>query len=39
MKHLQQMAEGNVYSRNMLVEHHLRLVTDIVKHDMNTNRR
>ena len=31
MRHLQQMAEGNAYSRNMLVEHNLRLVAHIVK--------
>ncbi|MFD0618206.1 MULTISPECIES: RNA polymerase sporulation sigma factor SigK [Paenibacillus] len=36
MKHLQQMAEGNAYSRNMLVEHNLRLVAHIVKKFDNT---
>jgi len=36
MRHLQQMAEGNAYSRNMLVEHNLRLVAHIVKKFDNT---
>jgi hypothetical protein len=30
-KHLQRMAEGDSYSRNMLIEHNLRLVAHIVK--------
>lgn len=31
MKHLLLMAKGNVHSRNMLIEHNLRLVAHIVK--------
>lgn len=31
LKHLTQMAEGNAHSRNMLIEHNLRLVAHIVK--------
>jgi RNA polymerase sporulation-specific sigma factor len=30
-KHLRLMAEGNQYSRNLLIEHNLRLVAHIVK--------
>jgi DNA-directed RNA polymerase specialized sigma subunit len=30
LKHLQLMAEGNQYSRNLLIEHNLRLVAHIV---------
>ncbi|ANE47227.1 RNA polymerase sigma 70 [Paenibacillus swuensis] len=36
MKHLRQMAQGNAISRNMLVEHNLRLVAHIVKKFDNT---
>ncbi len=36
MKHLRLMAEGNAHSRNMLVEHNLRLVAHIVKKFDNT---
>ncbi|SDN52172.1 RNA polymerase, sigma 27/28 subunit, RpsK/SigK [Paenibacillus sp. yr247] len=35
-KHLRLMAEGNEYSRNMLIEHNLRLVAHIVKKFDNT---
>ncbi|MFD0693729.1 RNA polymerase sporulation sigma factor SigK [Paenibacillus sp. GCM10027628] len=35
-KHLRLMAEGNDYSRNMLIEHNLRLVAHIVKKFDNT---
>lgn len=35
-KHLQLMAEGNEYSRNILIEHNLRLVAHIVKKFDNT---
>jgi RNA polymerase sporulation-specific sigma factor len=31
IKHLKLMAEGNPHSRNMLIEHNLRLVAHIVK--------
>jgi RNA polymerase sporulation-specific sigma factor len=30
LKHLRQMAEGNQHSRNLLIEHNLRLVAHIV---------
>lgn len=30
-KHLQRMAEGDTHSRNLLIEHNLRLVAHIVK--------
>jgi len=30
-KHLRQMSEGNMHSRNLLIEHNLRLVAHIVK--------
>nr|WP_279537901.1 sigma-70 family RNA polymerase sigma factor [Paenibacillus turpanensis] len=36
LKHLKQMAEGNQWSRNMLIEHNLRLVAHIVKKFDNT---
>ncbi|HEY0827482.1 MAG TPA: RNA polymerase sporulation sigma factor SigK, partial [Bacilli bacterium] len=36
MKHLRRMAEGNQVSRNLLVEHNLRLVAHIVKKFDNT---
>jgi len=35
-KHLRQMAEGNAISRNLLIEHNLRLVAHIVKKFDNT---
>ncbi|MGO4542259.1 sigma-70 family RNA polymerase sigma factor, partial [Paenibacillus sp. 2TAB19] len=35
-KHLQLMAEGNARSRNLLIEHNLRLVAHIVKKFDNT---
>ncbi|MEF2245453.1 MULTISPECIES: RNA polymerase sporulation sigma factor SigK [unclassified Paenibacillus] len=35
-KHLALMAEGNAYSRNLLIEHNLRLVAHIVKKFDNT---
>lgn len=35
-KHLKQMAEGDLNSRNMLIEHNLRLVAHIVKKFDNT---
>ena len=36
VKHLQLMAEGNQHSRNLLIEHNLRLVAHIVKKFDNT---
>jgi RNA polymerase sporulation-specific sigma factor len=30
-RHLQRMAKGDAYSRNLLIEHNLRLVAHIVK--------
>lgn len=36
MKHLLLMADGNAHSRNMLIEHNLRLVAHIVKKFNNT---
>ncbi|WP_010270524.1 RNA polymerase sporulation sigma factor SigK [Paenibacillus senegalensis] len=36
MKHLQQMAQGDQHSRNLLIEHNLRLVAHIVKKFDNT---
>lgn len=36
MKHLQLMSQGNQHSRNMLIEHNLRLVAHIVKKFDNT---
>lgn len=36
MKHLQLMSEGNQHSRNLLIEHNLRLVAHIVKKFDNT---
>lgn len=35
-RHLSQMAQGDAYSRNMLIEHNLRLVAHIVKKFDNT---
>jgi hypothetical protein len=35
-KHLQRMAKGDAYSRNLLIEHNLRLVAHIVKKFENT---
>jgi RNA polymerase sporulation-specific sigma factor len=35
-KHLRLMSEGNQYSRNLLIEHNLRLVAHIVKKFDNT---
>ena len=35
-KHLRLMAEGNAHSRNMFIEHNLRLVAHIVKKFDNT---